>query len=94
MRNREAWWALALAAALLVAGCGDGNEAQSSTAPDPTDVDELAAAAWMDDAEVRVTEDFCGGVVTVELVNAAVGHGEVMDRESLAPDPGSCIPTT
>jgi len=44
----------------------------------------------MDQAQVVVTEDLCGGQETVELVDVASGHSEVVSDESFAPDPGAC----
>jgi hypothetical protein len=90
MTRRRTWWTLA--AALALGACGEGSMGARPGPATPPDVEGAADpdALWMDDAEVVVTEDACRGVVTVELVNAAVGHAEVMDREISSPDPSRC----
>jgi hypothetical protein len=84
MRRRQAGWVFA--AALLIAACTRMGARSADQAGDGGPGSGDPEAAWMDTAEVRVTEDLCVGSETVELVDPASGQHAVVDRESFPPD--------
>ena len=78
---------LTLAAVLLLGACGKGSEAGSGPSSDArSDPEE----AWMDQAEVRVTENPCTGVDMVELVAVGSEERSVEYSDSFAPDSSAC----
>jgi hypothetical protein len=85
MWTRRAGWALATA--LLATACGSGTGARGSSGPEAAArAADDPEAAWMDTAEVRVTEDICAGTSTVELIDVASGHQALVDSESFPPE--------
>lgn len=83
-RRRGVW---TLAAVLLLGACGKASEAGSGPSSDARSDPEQA---WMDQAEVRVTENLCAGVDTVELVAVGSEARSVEYSDSFAPDSSAC----
>ena len=83
MRKRRG--ALTFAAVLVLGACGRGAEPSSSNT-----MAEESDEGWMDEAEVRVTEDPCAGGETVMLVEAGPGGHSATYSDSSAPDPAAC----
>ena len=84
-RRRRGVWTLA--AVILIGACGKGSEAGSGPSSDALGDPE---EAWMDQAEVRVTENLCTGMDTVELVAVGAEARSVEYSDSFAPDGSAC----